>query len=95
MGTGKGKSLNEWERITTEGLSGHAAKVTANSSHQYSAGTTSAYAVTDDGDRFVAGYNADWQLGNGATTNLEIWTKIKREGLSESVKDVFATEIAS
>jgi hypothetical protein len=33
LGTGKRKSLNEWERITTEGLSGHAVKVAVNSSH--------------------------------------------------------------
>jgi alpha-tubulin suppressor-like RCC1 family protein len=95
LGRGNTASINEWTRITADGLDGHADKIVANSAFHNSLGTASAYAVTDDWKLFVAGYNAHGQLGIKRTTDIHTWTKITAEGVAGFVSDVFVSEIAS
>jgi hypothetical protein len=88
LGTGSNTNLKEWTLITTPGFADHAIKDTTNSGHCDSKGTSSAYAVSDEGRLFVTGYNVNGQLGLWLRTNVNAWTEVALEGVAYAAKDV-------
>jgi alpha-tubulin suppressor-like RCC1 family protein len=86
LGTDSTTNVSIWEKISIAGFSGHVVSVVSNGGGQ----TYNAYAITDDGNLWVTGYNSNYVLGTGTESQIEEWTKIEVEGLSGHVRKVSA-----
>jgi alpha-tubulin suppressor-like RCC1 family protein len=85
LGTGSTTDIAVWTKITT--ISGRIVSIVSSG---YS-DTWNAYAITDDRNLWVTGFNSDYTLGTGTDSMIQQWTKVEVGGLSGHVRKVSAS----